>query len=200
MRVGVKVCGLTTSFAVRSAIDAGANAVGFVFAKSPRQVSVELAARLCAEVPPFVTRVAVMRWPPAPALARVLAAVPVDVVQLYPSPGDPTPEVGVRRYLPALCDTDDLEARLAATAPDGVVLLDGARAGHGQTADWSRIARIARSRSVVLAGGLDPDNVQSAIRAVRPVAVDVSSGVESSPGIKDAARIADFVAAVQEMR
>ena len=199
MRVGVKVCGLTTPFAVRAAVDAGADAVGFVFAKSPRQVTIEQAARLCADVPPFVTRVAVMRWPSAPALARVLAAVPVDVVQLYPSPGDPAPELGQRRYLPAFCDSDDLDARLAVVAPDGPVLLDGARAGHGEAADWTRIAGIARDRPVVLAGGLDPDNVQAAIRAVRPVAVDVSSGVESSPGIKDASRIADFVAAVREM-
>ncbi len=199
MRVGVKVCGLTTPFAVQAAVASGVDAVGFVFAKSPRQVSVELAVRLCAEVPPFVTRVAVMRWPSAPALARVLAAVPVDVVQLYPQPGDPAPALAGRRYLPALCDGDDLHERLAATAAQGPVLLDGARAGHGEVSDWSRIAAIARARPVVLAGGLDPDNVQAAIRAVRPTAVDVSSGVEAQPGIKDAARIADFVAAVREM-
>ncbi len=200
MRVGVKVCGLTTPFAVRAAVCAGADAVGFVFARSPRQVTPELARRLLAEVPPFVTRVAVMRWPSAPALARVLDGLEVDVVQLYPGAGDPSPFIGARRYLPALCDTDDLEQRLAATAPTGPVLLDGARAGHGEVADWSRIASAARERTVVLAGGLTPENVQAAIRAVRPVAVDVSSGVESSPGLKDAGRITDFVAAVREMQ
>lgn len=197
MRVGVKVCGLTTPFAVRAAVDAGADAVGFVLAKSPRQVSVELAARLCAEVPPFVTRVAVLRWPTAPALARVLEQVPVDVVQLYPQPGDAAPALAGRRYLPSVCDGEDLAERLDATAPEGMVLLDGARAGHGAVADWSRIAAIARLRPVVLAGGLDPDNVQAAIRAVRPVAVDVSSGVEARPGLKDPERIEAFIRAVE---
>jgi len=198
-RIHVKVCGLTRSEDVRAAVEAGADAVGFVLARSLRQVDLATATRLCAEVPPFVTRVAVMRWPPAPFLARVLAQVPVDVVQLYPRTGDSAPDLQGRRYLPALCDGPDLLERLALTARRGPVLLDGARAGHGETADWSRVAAVARTRPVVLAGGLRPDNIAGAIRVVRPIALDVSSGVETSPGVKDAGLVRAFVAAVRDL-
>jgi len=84
------------------------------------------------------------------------------------------------------------------TARRGPVLLDGARAGHGETADWSRVAAVARTRPVVLAGGLRPDNIAGAIRVVRPIALDVSSGVETSPGVKDAGLVRAFVAAVRD--
>ncbi len=187
--IRVKVCGLTTPEAVRAAVDAGVDAVGFVLARSPRQVDLETAARLCEEVPPFVTRVAVARWP-APALG----ALPVEVVQLYPPLGAPAPELGGRRYLPAFCDAPDLLERVA-EAPPGPVLLDGGVAGSGEAGDWARIAAV--TRRVVLAGGLGPDNVAAAIRAVRPAAVDVSSGVESAPGVKDPGRIRAFVQAVR---
>ncbi len=196
----MKICGLRAAAEVDAAVEAGADAVGFVFARSKRQVSAEEARPLLARVPPFVARVGVFRWPGAMQLRRVLEQVELDAVQLYPPAGAALPEFrassgGGLRCLPAFCDSSDLPGRVDATAPEGLVLLDGGSPGEGEVADWARIARIAARRRVVLAGGLDPENLADALRAVRPWGVDVSSGVESAPGVKDLGRIRAFVQA-----
>lgn len=195
MRVFVKICGLRTARAVDAALLAGADALGFVFADSPRRVTAEQAERLCADVPPVIIRVAVMQHPTAADWQRVTAGFAPDWLQTdaadyesltLPESVSPLP---VYRDGPVLPDI--------AAAGDAPILFEASRSGEGIRADWDRAARLAATRPVILAGGLDPDNVGDAIGRVRPWGVDVSSGVESRRGVKDAGRIAAFVAAVR---
>ncbi len=198
----VKICGLTTPDAVRAAADAGASAIGLVFARSPRRVTVPQAEALIAAVPAGVQRVAVFRVPRAEVLAEVLA-LPFDLIQTEEG-FDITTLRADRAWLPALRDGPDLmdRALAARVCPDdrlaGAILVDGPLGGgHGVRAVVARVARVARVRRAILAGGLDPDNVASAIRAVRPAGVDVSSGVEASVGTKAPALVAAFVRAAR---
>lgn len=192
----VKICGLKTERAVAAAVAAGADAVGFVFAESPRQITPARAAALCRDLSPIVLKVAVMRHPTAAGWQGVWDKFDPDWLQtdaadfaalVLPEPVTPVP---VYRDVASL-DED------AAAAGD-LVLFEAAASGQGQRADWDRAARLAARTRVILAGGLTPDNVGEAIRRVRPFGVDVSSGVESRPGVKDPARIEDFIAAVRE--
>jgi phosphoribosylanthranilate isomerase len=191
----IKICGLRTVSDVETAVDAGASAIGFVFARSPRQISLEEAVPLLCAVPPSVLKVAVFRRPDAGLLAAVLAAG-VDVIQAdadWESGGLMVP------FLPALSDGPDLAARVAATP--GVCLVDGPRGGGaGVLPDLTRVASVAATRRVVLAGGLTPENVSDAIARVRPWGVDVSSGVEASRGRKDPERIRAFIDAARTGR
>jgi phosphoribosylanthranilate isomerase len=190
----VKICGLTTLDAVEAAVAAGADAIGFVFAPSPREVSPERAAELCAGVPTRVKRVAVMRHP-APALVRsVLHAMAPDWLQT-----DAADFAEIE--LPPGCAPLPV-LRTGARATDSAparVLFEGPTSGSGAVADWNEARELARGRELILAGGLRPDNVADAIRAVRPWGVDVSSGVEQSPGKKDPVKIREFVARVRAM-
>ena len=191
----VKICGLTTVTAVEQAVDAGADAIGLVIARSPRQVSLEQAALLRSAIPAGVDAVAVFRTP-GPELEAVLG-LKFDWIQTDAT-WEPTDLVG-SRWLPALKDGPDLAGR-AAALPAGWRLVDGPSGGGlGIRADVQRVAAAAAEHPVVLAGGLNPDNVSSAIARVRPVGVDVSSGVESAPGIKDPMRVRAFVAAARSM-
>lgn len=202
--VAVKICGVTEPDAVRAIVEAGAEAVGFVFAASPRRVTAGVAATLAADLPPSTARVAVFRHPTERELLDVLDEFPADLVQV-----EPTPEVRKRlegsgvRLLPVLHDGPHVEERLARLVqeraePGGPVLLEGpGRGGRGMRPDWSRAARLAERVPLVLAGGLTAENVEGAIRTVHPVAVDVSSGVESRPGRKDPGLIRGFVDAAR---
>ncbi len=184
----VKICGLSTGEAVAAAVEAGADALGFVFATSPRQVDPERAARLLEAVPAGIERIAVFRQVRAELLDAV-AALGFDTVQAL----QPTPPEGLRcGYLPAFCDGPEL---LDALAPfPGRVVLDAVGGGGtGQRADWARAARAAPGRRLILAGGLCAANLEAAIRTVRPWGVDVSSGVERARGVKDPARIHAFI-------
>lgn len=187
----VKICGLTTPEAVDQAVLAGADAVGFVLATSPRQVDLPTLRRLAERVPTDVIKVAVFREAPLALLPELVGVV--DVIQAD-APLPPLPE-GLRG-LPALADGPDL-ARRAADAGEWL-LVDGPRGGgRGEPANWARVAVVAVGRRLVLAGGLRPENVAEAVSRVRPWGVDVSSGVERSPGDKDPARVAAFVAAAR---
>jgi len=197
MRVRVKICGVRRAADVEAAVRCGADAIGFVFSPSPRHVAVHEAPALMALVPPFVTTVAVL-WSPVPReLALVLEQVRPDAVQCEPD-GFGRAAAGPRtRFLAVLHDGPDVLTEARALPRDAAVLLEApGRGGRGVAPDWGRAAAVARERRLILAGGLTPENVGDAIRAVRPFAVDVSSGVESSPGIKDPARIARFIEAV----
>lgn len=187
----VKVCGLKTPEAVEAAVRAGVDAIGFVLAPSPRQVSLVEARALIALVPSCILKVAVFRAAPIALLPELLGGF--DVVQAdAPMPALPA---GLRA-LPVFADGEDLAAR-AALAPDWL-LVDGPRGGgRGEPADWGRVASVTGQRRVILAGGLSPENVRAAIQRVAPWGVDVSSGVERAPGDKDPARIAAFVAAAR---
>ncbi len=195
MRVFVKICGLKTAEAVRAAVEAGADAVGFVFADSPRRVTAEAAAALAAQVPAGVLRVAVMRHPSPQEWNEVAAVMRPDWLQtdagdyagLVLPPG--VAALPVYRDLPGL-DVTELARRKHALFEAGV-------SGAGCRPDWQRAHELARLTQLMLAGGLDAGNVGAAIRCVRPWGVDVSSGVESQRGVKDSGKIAAFVAAVR---
>jgi phosphoribosylanthranilate isomerase len=202
MRVRVKICGVTTSAAARAAADAGADAVGLVFAESPRQVSVEQAQDAIRELPPFVTRVAVLRHPTPHRMAEIVRGIRPDFVQCEPGPGLRVTLDAGTRLLPVFHDTPDVVESVTAFYGAGgnlsAVLLEAqGRGGRGVRPDWKRAAGLARRVPLVLAGGLSPENVCEAILRVRPLAVDVSSGVESRPGVKDPRKIERFVAEVR---
>jgi len=193
----VKICGITTEEAVEAAVAAGADALGFVFADSVRQVSPERAAELSASLPSTTARVAVMLHP-SPAYWNVVR----DVFQpnwLQTDAGDfaslEVPE-NIGR-LPVYRDNVDLE--LDSDDWPEHLLFEGKRSGAGEQADWDRAAAIARCSCVLLAGGLTPENVTEAITRVHPWGVDVSSGVESGPGVKDPQKIKAFISAAKKV-
>lgn len=195
--VTIKICGVRDAAAVRAAAEAGVDALGFVFADSPRRVTPEEARRIAADLPPEIERVAVFRSADADEVRRVLDAFPADRVQTEPTSALLAGPIA-DRLLPVLHDDGTLAEQTAALSPDRRVLLEAAgRGGRGLRPDWGRAAELAARRPLILAGGLDARNVQAALRRVRPVGVDVSSGVEDFPGRKSAARIAAFVAAVR---
>jgi phosphoribosylanthranilate isomerase len=199
----VKICGITTVTDARVAIDAGADALGFVFAKSPRQVDISSAIRLMSYIPAFVTGVAVFRYPTTEEVKMVVSQCAPNLVQAEPTPAVKAALRDRARFLPVFHDgADVLDEVYAYARSDGAesrALLEASgRGGSGIAPDWNSAARIARVLPLVLAGGLNPDNVREAIRRVRPSAVDVSSGVESAPGVKDPVRVRDFVLEVRE--
>jgi phosphoribosylanthranilate isomerase len=202
----VKVCGITQPEDGLAAAHAGTQAIGLVFwPRSPRFVDVETARRIAAVLPPFVLRVGVFVDAPRDVLEQTAEAVGLDVLQLH---GAEPPEAVAglkRRVVKALSvgpgfRVEDVDRYVEHGA---VILLDasggGQPGGTGRTFDWS-VARAVRQRvpHLILAGGLTPENVGEAIRAVDPYAVDVSSGVESAPGRKDEARVRAFIQAVRQ--
>ena len=197
MHVKIKICGITSESARDAAVEAGADAIGFVFAEgSPRDIAPARAAELARELPPFVSSVAVFRRPARDEVARVLESFPADIVQLDVESMADCTGLGVR-LLPVFHDAEEFDEALPGYEGNQL-LFESALSGQGARADWERAGRLARRfPNLVLAGGLDPDNVAEAIRRVRPGAVDVSSGVESARGVKDNARIQAFVAAVR---
>ncbi len=200
MRIFVKICGLTSEAAVYAAVDAGADAIGFVLAPSPRRVTTARAAALAERVPPGVLRVLVFRHVDAGELQACRDALDFDVVQAdagaIAALEARDPAARGADFLPVHHDGVDLLERVAASTR--LCVLDGPLGpGRGARADVDRAARLARQRPILLAGGLDADVVGDAIARVRPFGVDVSSGVEAIPGMKDPRRIAAFVAAVR---
>ena len=191
-RVRIKICGLTTTDAIEAAIDAGTDAVGFVLSPSPRQVDTAQARELMRILPPWVASVVVTRQPPPTFCPEVLPGLAPTWWQSDRSDlqGQALPRG--TRALPVIREGED-----TATMPKWFVF-EGAQSGHGATVDWHAAASLARRGRLILAGGLNPDNVGEAIRIVKPYGVDVSSGVESSRGVKDAGRIRAFVSAVRD--
>jgi indole-3-glycerol phosphate synthase / phosphoribosylanthranilate isomerase len=205
-RVAVKICGITSVEDGLMAAQAGADAVGLVFwPRSPRALGVEAARRIAAALPPLVLRVGVFVDADRDHMAAVAEAVGLDVLQLH---GDEPPEalVGLpRRAIKAVRvgpGFDPAEA-LRYQGRAGGILLDtrvdgGAPGGTGRPFDWAQVRAVREGASfLMLAGGLDPENVRRAVDAVRPDAVDVSSGVESAPGRKDPAKVKAFIEAVR---
>ena len=190
----VKICGLSTPRAIDAAVSSGADAIGFVFADSPRQVTAQRANQLCRDVPPVIFRVAVMRHPSSAEWQSVLDGFEPDWLQTDSADfaGLDVPERVTR--CPVVRDGDGLEV----PGVDDLLLFEAAESGQGVRANWQRAAELAMHRRLVLAGGLTPDNVGEAIATVRPYGVDVSSGVESKRGVKDVGRIAAFITAVRE--
>ena len=192
MATWVKVCGMTTAPAVDAAVQAGADAVGFVFAHSVRQVNAEQAAGLSRAVPTRIARVAVMLHPTQWLVDEVLKLFKPDVLQ---TDWQDLLELRLPKsltVLPVLRAGQPLPTSLPKR-----FLFEGAKSGTGKTADWLQAASLAKQGELILAGGLNPANVAAAIYEVRPFGVDVSSGVESAPGVKDAQKTVEFVNAAR---
>ena len=200
-----KICGITRVEDALAAAEAGAGAIGLVFyAKSPRAVSVQQAREIIEALPPFVTSVGLFVDASRCELGEILDAVPLDLLQFH---GDETPgecDHYGRPYIKALRvkPGDDIAAQVARYANARGVLLDtfvpGIPGGTGEAFDWSLVPAHL-SKPVILAGGLTAANVAQAIGQVRPFAVDISGGVESAKGIKDAAKIHAFMEAVRSV-
>jgi phosphoribosylanthranilate isomerase len=189
----VKICGLTTEEAVAAAVEAGADALGFVFAESPRQVTPEQAKRLSATVPAHVTRVAVMRHPHKEHWERVIEIFEPNWLQ---TDAEDFRWIKLPSTCVALPVYRDSNAPADSDLPDRL-LFEGTHSGSGRVADWDEASGLARVAEVILAGGLSVDNVEDAVRFVRPWGVDVSSGVERARGEKDPVLIREFVARVR---
>ncbi|OGS90917.1 MAG: N-(5'-phosphoribosyl)anthranilate isomerase [Gallionellales bacterium GWA2_60_18] len=201
----IKICGITREQDIQAAAHSGADALGLVFyEKSPRHVTLQQAARLARAVPPFVTVVGLFVDSSAAEVRAALSAVALDLLQFH---GDETPEFCAqfgRPYLKAIRVKDGVDlvecaARYAGA--QGLLLdayIEGVQGGTGESFDWKLIPRDL-PLPVILSGGLHAGNVAAAIRQVQPYAVDVSSGVEASKGIKDAARVAAFINEVRQI-
>jgi phosphoribosylanthranilate isomerase len=198
----VKICGITRGADARLAVELGADAIGFVFwSGSPRAISAPDARAVARDLPKHVIRAGVFVDASPDFVIGTVGASSITAAQLH---GDE--DVG--RFascgvplIKAVTLASDEDVERAAKLPASVtVLVDAhapiARGGTGRQADWSRAARLASRRPIVLAGGLNQDNVSEAITAVRPWAIDVSSGVEDAPGIKNALKLRAFFDAV----
>jgi len=206
MRTRIKICGITRTQDARAAAQAGADAIGLVFyPQSPRYLSGERAVEIRDALPPFVQTVALFVNPDGAQVAQVIGRVRPAMLQFH---GEETPEFCAQFVMPFV-----KACRVKSGVTQGVDLLEYLRpfsraaawlldshvaeyGGVGESFDWSLVPA-ARDRPLILSGGLARDNVAEAIRSVRPWGVDVSSGVESAKGIKDAAKIAAFIAEVR---
>ena len=201
--VRVKICGITRVEDALAAAAAGADAIGLVFyAKSPRAVDIEQARAILAALPPFVTTVGLFVDAELSELERILASVPLDLLQFHGDESVQQCEAFGRPYIKALRVKagDDIAAQVARYPSAQGILLDayveGVPGGTGEAFDWSLIPQTL-SKPLILAGGLRPDNVAEAVSRVRPYAVDVSGGVEASKGVKDVEKVGAFIRAAR---
>lgn len=192
MSVFVKICGLRDASCVAAAVEAGANAVGFVFAESVRRITPADATLASQEVPVGVRRVAVMRHPTKEEWQSVLDVFVPDVLQTDAEDFDTlnVPDNVIR--WPVF-----RQGGVEVEPSSDVFVYEGASSGTGQTVDWELAAKVSDRGNMILAGGLRASNVATAIRTARPYGVDASSGVESSPGNKDIELIRQFIGAVR---
>jgi phosphoribosylanthranilate isomerase len=202
----VKICGIRRVEDALLAAELGASAVGFVFwPASPRFVEPECAARIVDALPPFVTSVGVFVDQTPAYVSEVARRLKLGAVQLHGRERlDAFADVPVHIIKAVAVGEDGAAEREIELLPSRVaVLLDAhdpiKRGGTGRTIEWTRAAAIARRRSVVLSGGLTADNVREAAATVRPGAIDVSSGVEAEPGVKDPAKLRAFFAALETL-
>jgi phosphoribosylanthranilate isomerase len=199
----VKICGITSAGDAAAAVEAGADALGFVFVPgTPRWVCPYVAERVVRELPPFITTVGVFVDQSLEDIRGIVAQCPLRVVQLH---GDEPEDFGRQMPCPvikAIRVRSPRDLRIIETYPAHAFLLDAfveGRAGGTGTAICWDLARQAKGRiPIILSGGLRPETVAQAVRVVRPYGVDVSSGVEGSPGRKDHKKVREFIAAVRE--
>jgi phosphoribosylanthranilate isomerase len=199
VRTRVKICGITNLDDALSAVDAGCDALGFVFyAKSPRMVTPEQAADIISKLPAFVTSVALFVNESAEVVNQVIATTGIDLLQFHGYESAEFCSRFSRPYIKALRMKPelDLTAQFETYASSQGILLDaytpGIPGGTGEMFDWSRIPDELATK-IILAGGLSAVNVAEAIAQVSPYAVDVSGGVEASKGIKDSSKMTDFM-------
>jgi phosphoribosylanthranilate isomerase len=203
MNLKVKICGITSVVDALASVEAGADALGFMFyAPSPRCVNFATAAGIVRELPPFVAKVGVFVNPSEEEVRQAIAECGLDTLQFH---GEEPPEFCRRFGLKAIkaFRVRDAESLLETQAYSSEAwLLDsyvaGQLGGTGARFNWDLATEAAKShRAVLLAGGLTPENAAEAVRQVRPYGLDVSSGVESAPGKKDAAKVRAFIAAAK---
>src|ERR1700761_2913703 len=188
----IKICGITTADAVSAAAAAEVDAIGFVFAPSPRQVTPGQAAQLAALAPPGILRIAVAQHPLQMKVDEICRVLKPDYFQ---TDVEDLRELRIPAHIKVLP-----VLRFGRKTPNPLprrVVFEGPTSGIGELADWGRAAELARQTELILAGGLNAQNVDEAIHAVRPLGVDVSSGVESEPGVKDPVKIHEFVRAAR---
>jgi phosphoribosylanthranilate isomerase len=201
--VKAKVCGTTRLKDALLAVECGANAIGFIFyKKSPRGVSVKTAKEICSKLPPFVNRVGVFVNETAEKINRITDRCGLDTVQLH---GDESPAFCRKikaRVIKAVRVKDALSLKeMSRYTVDGFLLdtyKENQWGGTGKVFDWELAVRAKKYGPVILAGGLNPRNVKEAIKKVKPYGVDVSSGIEQSPGKKDPKKVKAFLKAVRE--
>jgi phosphoribosylanthranilate isomerase len=198
--IHIKICGFTEPKGLAAAIDAGVDSVGLVLDPSPRQLTLDQAVALRAFIPDSVALVAVCGRPSLEAVQRIQAELKPDWIQLM-SDAVPDPSLGYP-IIPAFEDGEDLLERvqnyrewIGEERP--LILADGPKPGSGIAANWDRVQSVASTTRLMIAGGLNPENVAAAIHQLQPYAVDVSSGVERERGVKDSELIRRFVAAVR---
>lgn len=205
MTTRIKICGITNLADALTAVSLGADALGFVFSKSPRQISSEEADVIINKLPPFVTTVGVFVNEPSDRVFEVLDSCPLDVLQLH---GEETPTYCLelkefnKRVVKAIRVKDLASLKQASQYDvDGIVLdtfVDGMAGGTGKSFDWSLIAKAKIEMPVILSGGLDAENVGQAIEQTHPYGVDSSSRLEKSPRKKDPDKVRAFIDAVRK--
>jgi phosphoribosylanthranilate isomerase len=198
----IKICGITDPEGAALAADAGAAALGFNFVPgTPRCVAPEIAGAIIAGLPPFVTAVGVFLDQSLETVLRAAALAGVGAVQLHGTEGPDYVRRIPLKVIKAIAMTDRADLAAMMAYPAHAFLLDSHRAGQaggtGRTFDWELAVEAQRHGRIILAGGLTPENVAEAVQRVRPFAVDVASGVESRPGVKDPGKVRDFIAAVR---
>lgn len=197
----VKICGITRLEDALAAVDAGANALGFVFwPKSPRRVDPERARQIVAALPDRVIAVGVFVDQPTDDVNEVAQRVGLGAVQLHGTERGDYLRTMTRPVIKAVSVVGEEAPDVSEWAPDVTILLDVhdpvRKGGTGRTIDWTAAAAVAHRRKILLAGGLTPQNVSDAIARVMPYGIDVSSGVEMEPGLKDHGRIKALFEAV----
>jgi len=197
--VFVKVCGITSAKDAVAAVDAGVDAIGLVFADSPRRVPIETAAAIVGSISPFVRCVGVFQNAPPDDVLDVVHRAGLAGVQLHGTYG-PDDIAVIRSTVPFVmwaCAAESPDVAIAERWRADAVLIDAARPGSGTAWDWSRFGNPSGVVRVVLAGGLSADNVGAGIAALRPWGVDASSALEHEPGVKDHELMWRFVAAAR---
>ncbi len=206
MRVKVKICGITNAADALAAVEAGADALGFMFSDlSPRWLTREAAAKIIRQLPPFIVKVGVFVDAPEAIVKQTVAECGLDALQFH---GAETPEYCARfaphKVIKAVRVRDSSSLRMLSSFETDAWLMDswvpGKLGGTGETFRWELAAEAKDwGRPIILAGGLKPENIAQAIHEVWPYAVDVSSGVEEAVGKKDHAAIRDFISAVRQI-
>ena len=195
--VKVKICGITNSEDALAAVRWGADALGFVFAPSPRQVTMEQVIHIVAELPPFVCKVGVFVDSGLQRIQEAISACGLDLVQLHGSESPDLCQALFPRVIKSFGVKDESVLALLPQYRVSAYLLDSydatLKGGTGQSFNWDIAREAARYGSIILSGGLTPENVEQAIALVQPYAVDVSSGVESQPGKKDHHKLRAFI-------
>lgn len=191
----VKICGITNEDDALFAVAMGADAVGFIFAPSPRQIAAQQVYDITRRLPPEILTVGVFRDEHPSRVIDTLSRAGLKAAQLHghETPADVAEVLKYTRWVIKAVTAGSVDARRADQFGTDLIHVDAPTPGSGQMFDWTLLDEVPEGPRIILAGGLDPDNVAAAVQAARPWGVDVASGVESSPGKKDARKVKAFI-------